>query len=109
MRHVKAVLAIVALAAGAGALGLVAFRGADAHAEVRPEAETYAAAGAKLVCSCVYVAGRDEAACRRETTTDLGALTITVEDNTVRVTSLGGRVVAEARFEPGLGCMPVKS
>lgn len=108
MRHVKAVLAIAALAAGAGALGLVAVRGLEAHAEVRTQAETYAAAGAKLVCSCALVAGRDAETCRRDTTTDLGALTVTVEGNTVRATSLGGRVSAAARFEPGLGCMPVK-
>jgi hypothetical protein len=106
VRHVKAVLAIAALAAGGA--GLLALRGMAAQAEVRSQAETYAAAGAKLVCSCVHVGGRDAETCRRDTLTDLGALTITDEDNVTQATSLGGRVIAMVRFEPGLGCMPVK-
>lgn len=108
MRHVKAVLAIAVLTAGAGGLGLVAVKGLAAHAEERSQAETYAAAGAKLACSCVHVAGRDLKSCSHDTTTDLRGIKIIDANNVTRATARNGRVEAVVRFDPGLGCTPVK-
>ncbi len=64
--------------------------------------------GAKMVCSCRFVAGRPMESCRKDFTLDLSAINFSERDNTIKASVLGGLVKSEARFEPGLGCALVK-
>lgn len=64
--------------------------------------------GAKMVCSCRYVAGREMDSCKQDFTQDVSAVTFEDGDNAVRTQVLGGVISAEARFEPGLGCTLVR-
>ena len=60
--------------------------------------------GAKKVCSCVFVAGRDLDACKADFTEDVSAATFILEERAVRVEVLGGRFSERAAYREGLGC-----
>ena len=99
MKYVKALLAAAALVLVAGGLGWQFWlKGQVAYAEV---ATAY---GAKMVCSCLHVAGREMDSCRHDFTTDVSAVSFSDKDDVTRASVLGGLVKSEAKFEPGLGC-----
>lgn len=60
--------------------------------------------GAKMVCSCRFVAGREMASCRGDFTDDFSAITFTEKDQSIRASAASGYVSATAFYEPGLGC-----
>ena len=60
--------------------------------------------GAKMVCSCRFVAGRDMASCMRDFTEDVSAVSFSEDGRTITAGVLGGVVSATARHETGLGC-----
>lgn len=76
--------------------------------------------GAKMVCSCQFVAERPMESCLKDFTIDLSAINYDVSstridengtqtrEGKVVASVLGGLVKSEARFEPGLGCTLVK-
>jgi hypothetical protein len=64
--------------------------------------------GAKMVCSCRFIADRPMESCQQDFTEDVSAVTFTEEGNTVHASVLGGWISAEARYEDGLGCTLVK-
>ena len=104
MKLVKALLIIAALLAVTG--GLVWqfwLKGQVAYAEV---ATAY---GAKMVCSCLHVAGRGMESCKGDFTADVSQVTFADDGAATRASVLGGLVKAEARYEPGLGCTLVAS
>jgi hypothetical protein len=89
----RALLALVALGlAAAGALALPALGVAAGYS-------------AKMVCSCVFVAGRSPSACHDADLPDFGWVSLSVDDATgeVRASALGLRA-ARARYQAGLGC-----
>lgn len=99
MKQVKALLvAIVALAVIGGLGWQFWLKGQVAYAEVG------AAYGAKMVCSCLHVAGRDMDSCRHDFTTDMSAVSFSDKDNMTHARVLGGLISARAKYEPGLGC-----
>ena len=67
-------------------------------------ASTATAYGAKMVCSCRFVAEREMASCKRDFTEDISAVTFTEDDDVIRASVLGGMITSEARHEAGLGC-----
>lgn len=60
--------------------------------------------GAKMVCSCRFVAERPMDSCMQDFTEDLSAVSFTEDGETIRASVLGGWIKAEASHEPGLGC-----
>ena len=72
-------------------------------------AEVATAYNAKMVCSCLHVAGRGMDSCREDFTSDMSVLSLADSGDTTTASILGGVVKSEARFEPGLGCTLVKS
>ena len=83
-------------------------------------AQVATAYGAKLVCSCRFVAEREFDSCLGDFTTDVSAVSFKVtssrvtEDGTktandsVTASVMGGLIKNHARFAPGLGCTVVK-
>jgi hypothetical protein len=91
IRRGLAAAALAALALGAGGCGY---------------AEIVAGYGAKMLCSCVFVAGRDVGSCTSEELGDYAAFVRTDVDltrRTVRATGLW-LADAEAGFEDARGC-----
>ncbi len=64
--------------------------------------------GAKMVCSCRFVAGRDLQSCKGDFTVDISAFEFTETDNGVQASVLGGLISSRAVNEPGLGCAVVR-
>ena len=100
---------VKAFAVGAVALGVIALlvwqvwlKDEVAYAKIA------AAYGAKMVCSCRFVAGRDMASCKGDFTDDVSAVSFSEDGQTIRASVLGGAVKADARYEPGLGCTLVQ-
>lgn len=60
--------------------------------------------GAKMVCSCRFVAERPMESCLVDFTEDVSAVSFHEENNAIRATVLGGVVSATAVHEAGLGC-----
>ena len=112
MKPVKAILiALGVLAVSGGALWQFWLKGQVAYAKV---ATAY---GAKMVCSCLYVAERQMESCKDDFTADVSAVTFTAIETPVttanqasmmrqsaRASVLGGLVANTAVIEPGLGC-----
>jgi len=84
-------------------------------------AKVATAYGAKQVCSCLFVAGREMESCRTDFTQDISAISFevkqsytttedhaTITQETVRASALAGLISDTAQFEPGLGCTLVK-
>ena len=61
--------------------------------------------GAKMVCSCRFVAERDMASCQTDFTVDVSPFTFEEGEQYVEVSVLGGLVGSRADYNPGLGCM----
>ncbi|MDJ0921638.1 MAG: hypothetical protein QNI84_10955 [Henriciella sp.] len=83
-------------------------------------AKVATAYGAKMVCSCQFVAERELDSCLGDFTNDVSQVSFTVSsgellddgtaraENTVTASVLGGLIQNQARFEPGLGCTLVE-
>ncbi|WP_084396242.1 hypothetical protein [Henriciella aquimarina] len=71
-------------------------------------AKVATAYGAKMVCSCRFVAGREMESCKGDFTADVSAVTFSEDGETIRASVLGGVISAEADHEEGLGCVLVK-
>ncbi|NBC21286.1 MAG: hypothetical protein GVY06_09650 [Alphaproteobacteria bacterium] len=65
--------------------------------------------GAKMVCSCRFVAGRDMASCEGDFTVDTSRFVFEEGEDRIEVSVLGGLVSSRAVHEPGLGCAVVPS
>lgn len=90
------VLAVVALAIGAGAW---ASRGQVAYAGI---VTGYAA---KQTCSCLHVSGRTLDSCLADFPADArNSLTIAQDGNTVRASVLFGAISSEATYQEDYGC-----
>ena len=72
-------------------------------------AEIGAAYGAKMVCSCRFVAERDMASCLADFTTDLGPVEFSEVDEAIEASIAGGMITATAAFEPGQGCALIRT
>lgn len=87
------------------ALALGSLLAAAGYARFRlvPQAEVGAGFVAKQLCSCLFVARRDAAACRLDLRPDLSPVRSEIEDGSVRawVPLLASRT---ARFREGSGC-----
>ena len=60
--------------------------------------------GAKMVCSCRFVAERPMESCLADFTEDVSAVSFSEDGNSIRAKVLGGVVNATAVYEEGLGC-----
>ena len=60
--------------------------------------------GAKHVCSCIHVAGRELDSCQRDLGADMQIIKITDNGQVTRASVLGGLISAKAVYTPGLGC-----
>lgn len=60
--------------------------------------------GAKMVCSCRFVAERPMESCMSDFTEDLSAVSFKEENKSIRASVLGGVISATADYEEGLGC-----
>lgn len=61
--------------------------------------------GAKQMCSCLHVGGRNPASCRTDyEPKDIARITITSTGQEVRASVLGGAIASTARNTPGFGC-----
>jgi len=99
MKFVKvfAVVAVV-LAIGAGIGWQVWLKDQVAYARV---ATAY---GAKMVCSCRFVAEREMDSCMQDFTADISAVTVSEDEASITASVLGGAIKSRAVFEDGLGC-----
>ena len=105
MKHVKALLAIIGISLFAAGLGVTFHPNQQvAHADGLAQAEILTALGAKQVCSCLHVAGREMDSCQGDFTFDMRGISYTDKNNVTRATSHKGRVKAAAQFTHGLGC-----
>jgi hypothetical protein len=104
MKLVK-VFAIGALviAVASGLLWQFMFKGQVAYADAA------AAYGAKMVCSCRFVAERPMESCLTDFTVDVSQITFAETGDTIRASVLGGLVSSEAKLTgPETGCTLVK-
>jgi hypothetical protein len=63
---------------------------------------------AKHTCSCLFVAGRPLDSCYTDFDAEaVRTLDVSVTQNSVTVSALGGLISARARFDRGYGCHPV--
>lgn len=109
MKNVKALLVAAGiLALAIGAVRLFYPNQQVAHADGLARAEILAALGAKQVCSCLHIAGREMNSCKSDFTFDMSGISYTDENNMTRAQSHGGKVQAQAKFTPGLGCTLVE-
>ena len=99
MKLVKAAIVIVIML-GVGALLAWQFLIKD-QIDLARVATPY---GAKMVCSCRFVAERPMESCLADFTEDVSAVSFHEEDNAIRATVLGGVGSATAVHEEGLGC-----
>lgn len=60
--------------------------------------------GAKMVCSCRFVAERPMESCLADFTEDVSAVNFSEDGSAIRAKVLGGVVSATAVYEEGLGC-----
>lgn len=60
--------------------------------------------GAKMACSCRFVAEREMESCKTDFTVDVSPFTFTEFDAGVEVSVLNGLVASRAEYTPGLGC-----
>ena len=67
-------------------------------------AKVATAYGAKKVCSCLHVSGRDMALCEADFTEDVSLVSFTQTETSVTASVLGGLVSETARHHPGQGC-----
>ena len=67
-------------------------------------AKVATAYGAKKVCSCLYVGGRDMALCEADFTEDVSLVSFEDTGSGVRASVLGGFVNETAVHREGLGC-----
>ena len=105
MKNVKALLVAAGIAALATGAGIVFYPNQQAaHADGLAHVEILTALGAKQVCSCLHVAGREMDSCQGDFTFDMSGISYTDEDNMTRASAQDGRVTAQAKFTPGLGC-----
>ena len=88
----------VVLAIGAGVGWQVWLKDQVAYARV---ATAY---GAKMVCSCRFVAGREMDSCMRDFTVDISAVKVSEDEDTITTSVLGGAIKSRAVFQDGLGC-----
>ena len=72
-------------------------------------AQTATAYGAKMVCSCRFVAEREMDSCLQDFTVDISMVNFDESDNKVRASVLGGLASSTAQFENGLGCTLVEA
>lgn len=99
MKLVKILLVVVGLLAVSGALlWQIWLKEQVAYAKV---ATAY---GAKMVCSCRFVAGREMDSCMQDFTVDISAVTVSEDEDRITASVLGGVVKSTAAFEDGLGC-----
>lgn len=101
MKPVKVIVWIAAILAVAAAAGYWVF--VRPMLQFAPLATAY---GAKKVCSCVFVAGRDLEACKTDFTEDVSVARFIQESDAIRVeVDVPGQThVERAAFTPGLGC-----
>ena len=105
MKLVKALLVVAGIVLFAAGLIAIFYPNQQAaHAEGLARAEILASLGAKQVCSCLHVAGRELDSCQGDFTLDMTGISYTDENNITRATSHEGRVSAQAKFTPGVGC-----
>ncbi|MBA3069410.1 MAG: hypothetical protein FP825_13140 [Hyphomonas sp.] len=65
--------------------------------------------GAKMVCSCRFVAARPMESCLTDFTTDISMVSFEETETAIRASVLGGLVSSEARNTgPGTGCTLVE-
>lgn len=104
MKIVKAFGIVLFVLGAAGLLGWQFFlKDQVAYAKI---ATAY---GAKMVCSCRFVAERPMASCMTDFTTDVSMITFTQADTSIRASVLGGLVSSEARNTgPETGCTLVE-
>jgi len=63
---------------------------------------------AKQTCSCLFVAGRPLDSCYTDFDAEaVRPLDVSVSQNTVTVSALGGVISARSQFDRGYGCHPV--
>lgn len=98
----KVVKAFAIVIVGLGAVAIVVWqfwlKGEVARAEVG------AAYGAKMVCSCRFVAEREMTSCLTDFTADLGPVEFSEVNQSIEASIAGGIISATAVFEPGQGC-----
>ena len=102
MKFVKVILAVLVVLGLAGGLAWQ-FWLKDQLAFAR----LATAYGAKMVCSCRFVAGRELASCQGDFTVDTSQFVFDEAGNRIEVSVLGGLVSSSAVHEPGLGCAVV--
>lgn len=72
-------------------------------------AQIATAYGAKMVCSCRFVAQRPMQSCMRDFTTDISMITINETGTAIQASVLGGLISSDARLTgPETGCILVK-
>ena len=95
-------------AVGSIAVLAVTAGGAAAWRSAAPYGHIGAVYLSKQVCSCVFVAGRSEAGCRKEFEPDVKTFNVTVvpgaADRKAEVRATLGAFVGRATYEPGFGC-----
>jgi hypothetical protein len=96
MRIVRRIVVVLGLLLVAGIVGLRLRYGV--------EADIGAGYGAKLVCSCVFVAGRDFDACRRDFGPEMDPVQMKVVDDAVQAWIPPLLASRTARFHEGSGC-----
>jgi hypothetical protein len=63
---------------------------------------------AKQTCSCLFVAGRSLDSCYSDFDAEaVRPLDVSVVNNSVTVSALGGLISARAQYDQGYGCHPV--
>ena len=67
-------------------------------------AKVATAYGAKKVCSCLYVGGRDMALCEADFTEDVSLVSFEADGSGVTASVLGGLVSERAVHHDGQGC-----
>lgn len=72
-------------------------------------AQTATAYGAKMVCSCRFVAEREMDSCLKDFTVDISMVHFNESDGEVKASVLGGLASSTAQFENGLGCTLVEA
>jgi hypothetical protein len=100
MKLVKVIgVGALVLAAASGLIWQFLFKNQVAYAGIA------AAYGAKMVCSCRFVAERPMESCLTDFTVDMRQFTFTETGDTIRASVLGGLVSSEAQLTgPETGC-----
>ena len=87
-------------------LGLLGLGVAGAGVLALPALGVAAGYSAKMICSCVFVAGRSAGACHEQDLPDLGFVRVDVDESAreARASAFGLRS-ARARYREELGCI----